>query len=985
MPAPTPPPAFRILGIISRPLDLQELPHLADQRSIYNGLNTVQVPVYLKLLQPPTVNQLRKIIYDNYDVIHFDGHGDYGLGCSCCNWVNNPGSENCAKCGAELKEKDPKGYLAFEKENGTLDSLEAVDLAELISFAPKPPKLIVLSACESAKGNTSGVMEKLLQKGSFAVLGMKEPVPDNVTKVIFGPFYAALGGGLSIKEAFESVQPILKNIDGKDYRGIPVLAGHGIDISLTQKGIPPGKIRIDKTELYGVPEVEFIGEYVRYAPPKGRKGILSQIIQALVQDKKLVALTGQGGIGKTVLAAETAQRIAWRYPGGVFWKSAAEQEFGFNELLDAFDQVYGEEFRKLSVDDKENTIQSRLGNLGTPCLLVLDNAEKIQDQSLWTFLEGIPQPSAALVTIREAGNPHWTEIHLAPMEPGEAETLFVHEAQKKKSDWKTPQSQIEKQNIQEIYGILEGQPQGIVLAASLVKSLSLYGILESLKTHPPTELSNRYDFSYNTLTESQKVLLQRMSAFGASVTEDAAKAVCMDRRGHSKHKDLKITLEDLGELVRMSFVDRFEVPVSIESGKEINCGRYRLHPLIRQYAQLKAGEGIVDTYRSKAAEYFLTYASRFVIKNYDLIDLERENILTGMSHMVEEQNSATGKKKMRAASRVIDFMDVLYHYLEFRGFWNENKLRTQQAIDSARVIKDKTKECLWTHDQGVTEEELGNFEEARNLYQKSLEIGQKIENNRTVPYTLYKLGTLAELTGSLNEARNFYQQSIDIARKLDEKRCLANSLRQLGEMAQGKEAYTLCKQSLDIANEIHDPECIMKGFSAFGMIALRTKHYNNAYALFQQRLDYAQKIGLKEGISSSLRLLGIWAQTVHKYERARDYYQQSLKMDIELGYKWSISENLRKLGALAYLSGNDSEARNLLLQALDIKRQLNDRDGIGNALGQLSQIEEKTGNIPSALARIDEAEKIFREIKNPKQVEQAQEQRKMIEEKWGKR
>ena len=78
------PQGFRILVIVSRPLDLPDLPNLADQWALQGGLRRVQAPAYLKMLRPPTVEGLRSEILNGYDIVHFDGHGAFGRRCPNC-------------------------------------------------------------------------------------------------------------------------------------------------------------------------------------------------------------------------------------------------------------------------------------------------------------------------------------------------------------------------------------------------------------------------------------------------------------------------------------------------------------------------------------------------------------------------------------------------------------------------------------------------------------------------------------------------------------------------------------------------------------------------------------------------------------------------------------------------------------------------------------------------------------------------------------
>ena len=381
MPQDSPTPqGFRVLVIVARPLDLQDLPNIADQWSLLGGLRRVNAPAHLKILRPPTVEGLRAEILSGYDIVHFDGHGSFGVRCPNCGGLNQAEQKKCGRCDCLLEGEKAKGYFAFEREDGKLDSLAAEELAEIVMSAPEhPTKLVFLSACESAKGGETSLQSVLLTMGVPAVLGMNESVPIKATMALAAPFYAGLGAGMTIARAFETALPSLKRLEnGSELQKIPVLEGPGKDVKILPARAA-GKASFEAELLFGVPEYEFVGDYIRGDPPRGRKAILSQAIDALQGGEKLVVLTGQGGIGKTVLAAEAARRLSWHYPGGIFWRSAADMErLGLEGMLNSFDNVFGQELRTLPLDRKKDTVLGYLRNYDTASLLVVDNAESIQ-------------------------------------------------------------------------------------------------------------------------------------------------------------------------------------------------------------------------------------------------------------------------------------------------------------------------------------------------------------------------------------------------------------------------------------------------------------------------------------------------------------------------------------------------------------------------------------------------------------------------------
>ncbi len=217
---------FRILVIVSRPLDLPDLPNLADQWAMQGGLQRVQAPASLKMLRPPTVEGLRSEILSGYDIVHFDGHGDFVLRCPNCGGLNSPGQKECVRCDALLEDEVAKGYFAFEREDGKLDALAAEELAAIVMSAGSLVKLVFLSACESAKGGKDSLQNVLLAKGVPAVLGMNESVSMKATMALATPFYASLGASMTLEKAFENALPALKRLENGSEK-IPVLGGAG--------------------------------------------------------------------------------------------------------------------------------------------------------------------------------------------------------------------------------------------------------------------------------------------------------------------------------------------------------------------------------------------------------------------------------------------------------------------------------------------------------------------------------------------------------------------------------------------------------------------------------------------------------------------------------------------------------------------------------------------------------------------------------------
>jgi tetratricopeptide (TPR) repeat protein len=165
--------------------------------------------------------------------------------------------------------------------------------------------------------------------------------------------------------------------------------------------------------------------------------------------------------------------------------------------------------------------------------------------------------------------------------------------------------------------------------------------------------------------------------------------------------------------------------------------RYRLHPLMRQYAAGKAGNDLMDKLRPRAAKYFLEYAQHFQ-NNFSMMRLEKENILNGMDWAVSGQRSSTDEERNSFSRMILVFNAVLMNYLDTRGYWSEIRVRAKQVIEAAEILEDKKTISRGIHNLGIISQNMGDYDEARKLYQQSLKIFQDRGDKSDVSSSLHR-------------------------------------------------------------------------------------------------------------------------------------------------------------------------------------------------------------------------------------------------------
>jgi len=301
-------PPIRVLLVSPRPEDehARYFDHRASARPLVDALTPLGELVKLTMLAPPTFKALKDELLQAfkagtpYHVVHFDGHGvydwRYGLGALCF--------------------ETPQDATRLEKRRTKI--VHATELAEALRDCRVP--LFVLDACQSAKAEedpTASVAARLLQGGVASVVAMSHSVLVETARRFVTAFYRELMGGARIGQAMLAGQRELKDATfrGKVFTGelhlhdwfVPVLFQEEVDPQLIRE-VPAAQVRavieqqrkLSLGELPPEPEHTFVG--------RSRELLKAE---RLLDSQRYVVFRGEGGEGKTTLAAELARWLVF--------------------------------------------------------------------------------------------------------------------------------------------------------------------------------------------------------------------------------------------------------------------------------------------------------------------------------------------------------------------------------------------------------------------------------------------------------------------------------------------------------------------------------------------------------------------------------------------------------------------------------------------------------------------------------------------------
>src|SRR6516225_6798805 len=420
----------------------------------------------------------------------------------------------------------------------------------------------------------------------------------------------------------------------------------------------------------------------------GRESELDEV-QAVVKARRLVTLTGVGGVGKTRLALEVAARLVDEFPDGVwFFELAAVADPA--AVPDAVAAVLG-----ITQQPGKSVGQSVAAALeGRIRLLVFDNCEHVRDAAADLVEEILAQSATVriLATSREGLGVADEQLWLVPsLDVGAgidsaAVSLFVERARSVAQRFSISQPD-EATAVVEICRRLDGIPLAIELAASRMASMTvsevrdrldqrfrlLVGSRRGLERHQT--LRHAVAWSYGLLDDAEKVLLDRCSVFASGFDLESACAVA----GFDDPDDYAI-LDLLDALVRKSL---------LLADRSSGHARFSMLETIRQFAEEQlVASGVASEIRAAHSRYFAGREAAILAlwdsprqrEAYDWFTLELANLRTAFRW-------ATDHGDLDVAATIATYVGLLGACIQtFEPMaWAEELIEPARAVDHPRL------------------------------------------------------------------------------------------------------------------------------------------------------------------------------------------------------------------------------------------------------------------------------------------------------------
>ncbi|MEH2237987.1 tetratricopeptide repeat protein [Nostoc sp.] len=291
---------------------------------------------------------------------------------------------------------------------------------------------------------------------------------------------------------------------------------------------------------------------------------------------------------------------------------------------------------------------------------------------------------------------------------------------------------------------------------------------------------------------------------------------------------------------------------------------------------------------------------------------------------------------------------TLGKYLRWWGHWSLLKDLCEQVLPHI----DDEECCICLQLIGVIHRDLGNWDEGARCFQNALAIAQKQESKSNIAYCNGLLGDIEKNRGNWDAAETLYRQCLEVEIELGDRFGVATSWGVLGDIERNRgrwdAAETLYRQALEVSTELCDRAGIATSWGQLGDIEQCRGRWDAAETLYQQYLEVMTELGDRSGIANSWGLLGDIERNRGKWDAAETLYQQALEEMTELGDRYGMAHCWGQLGYIEQCRGRWDAAETLYQQCLEVMTKLGDRYGMAHCWGQLGYIEQCRGRWDAA-------------------------------------
>ena len=562
---------------------------------------------------------------------------------------------------------------------------------------------------------------------------------------------------------------------------------------------------------------------------------------------------------------------------------------------------------------------------------------------------------------------------------------------------------VQAENVAEL---LDFQPLALAAAAYYVQTVVTSG-------------SSNYDWKaylqdisiYSQRKEAETVLANESLAYAkttmAAIEMAIQRAVETDEVLYHTFSFLSLCsnddlpLETVLKFVKAQVKDKLEVlmkarivrsSLSLVQSEEVGERTYlRLHKVVHdalkrgEIANLKSCES--DHTMAEAVKIFKSQLEENS-ENYAFCEKLRPHCESVLKYMTSEFSSDQSTFLERFEPFVdldtlIDSLHIFAWICRNSSYFYIAKIVVNLAYDLLGNLDDTstgalTRKAKVLNERGGVYHSLGEYNQAKELHEKSLTIRKKIfgEDHVDVATSYDNLAMVYKCLGEFNQAKELHEESLTIRQKIfgEHHADVATSCDNLAmvyyclaEFNQAKEGH---EKALTIRRKIfgEDHVAVAASYNNLASVYDRLGEYNQAKELFEKALTIRRKVFGEDhdDVATSYNNLASAYHSLGEYSQAKELHQkaQMIYKKIFGEEHVAVAASYNNLASVYDRLGEYNQAKELFEKALTIRRKVfgEDHDDVATSYNNLASAYHSLGEYSQAKELHQKAQIIYKKI-----------------------
>lgn len=626
----------------------------------------------------------------------------------------------------------------------------------------------------------------------------------------------------------------------------------------------------------------------------GREAELAQILSILrpypESQLPVISIDGIGGIGKSTLALEVAHHYLDHFATlpepqrfqAIVWTSAKVRTLTADGIKPrrqthrTLDDICAtiaitlqrEDITKTQPDRQLELVRSALTQQRT--LLIVDNYETIDDDTVLNFIHELPAPTKTIITTRHRV-PVAYPVRLAGMPQEDAQKLIVQSCQQRRVT-------LSAEQVERLFARTGGVPLAIVLSVAQIA----YGLpVESVLTRLGEPQSDIVRFCF----EESIALIQGRPAERLFIALSYF-ATTASREGLGHVADLPTLDRDdgLADLEKLSLVNKQGDRFSLLPVTKVLAAGLATQDMDQFLAYGKRWLRYLESHYTAADEYKAEYRLRY---GRYLSPEDGPNLLEAVEWAYESGNAAD----------IFSMTILTIDHLDSAGRWNLMEVYLQRAILLARTTQNHHALARLIHTLGWLFEQKGEFTEAQKCFAEALNQYRTHGDQESVGVVLQRYSALHRKLNDFATARELLEEARTIAHDLN-----LDFLDALLDLEEGKHYRDLhdWSASWDYFSKVRDyfenqteetPREEGLAVGVWGHLAIVAYHlgrHQEARELCRRSIEFFAESGTKGYLATLHYRLALAEEALGETESAKRHVNEALYWFNHLGMKPDI-------------------------------------------------------------------------------------------------